>query len=78
VRLVLDTNVVLSGLLWRSHPRHLRDLAKVGTVFLYTSSALLNELAGVPSREKWVAMLTAARQRRVGVVVKPIQFEFDP
>ena len=44
MRLVLDTNVVLSGLLWRSHPRHLLDLAKEGTVSLYTSSVLLDEL----------------------------------
>lgn len=49
MRLVLDTNVVLSGLLWRSHPRRLLELAKEGTVFLYTSSVLLDELADVLS-----------------------------
>ena len=61
MRLVLDTNVVLSGLLWHSHPRRLLDLAKDETVSLYTSSALLDELADVLSRGKWAAML-ATRQ----------------
>ena len=36
-RLVLDTNVVISGLLWRSHPRRLLDLAREGAVAVYTS-----------------------------------------
>ena len=61
MRLVLDTNVVLSGLLWRSHPRRLLDLAREGTVSLFTSGVLLDELADVLSREKWATML-AARQ----------------
>ena len=79
MRLVLDTNVVLSGLLWRSHPRHLLDLAKEGTVSLYTSSALLDELADVLSREKWVAMLTtkethaAFLMQRYGVLAKVVR-----
>lgn len=51
VRLVLDTNVVLSGMLWRSHPRRLLDLAKEEAVSLYTSSALLDELAEVLSQK---------------------------
>lgn len=69
MRLVLDTNVVLSGLLWRSHPRHLLDLAKEGTVSLYTSSALLDELADVLSREKWMAML-ATRQTHAAFLMQ--------
>ena len=79
MRLVLDTNVVLSGLLWRSHPRRLLDLAKEDAVSLYTSSALLDELADVLSREKWTAML-ATRQthaaylmQRYGVLAKVVR-----
>ena len=59
VRLVLDTNIVVSAFFWRNHPRHLLDLAQAGSVSLYTSSALLAELADVLSRKKWVAMLAA-------------------
>ncbi|MCX7148741.1 MAG: putative toxin-antitoxin system toxin component, PIN family [Rhodocyclales bacterium] len=79
MRLVLDTNVVLSGLLWRSHPRRLLDLAKEEAVSLYTSSALLDELADVLSRGKWTAML-ATRQthatylmQRYGVLAKVVR-----
>ena len=79
MRLVLDTNVVLSGLLWRSYPRRLLDLAKEEAAFLYTSSVLLDELADVLSREKWAAML-AIRQthaaylmQRYGVLAKVVR-----
>jgi putative PIN family toxin of toxin-antitoxin system len=79
VRLVLDTNVVLSGLIWHGHPRRLLDLAKEEAVSLYTSSALLDELADVLSRGKWTAML-ATRQtdaaylmQRYGVLAKVVR-----
>ena len=69
MRLVLDTNVVLSGLLWRSHPRRLLDLAKEEAVSLYTSSTLLDELADVLSRGKWTAML-ATRQTHAAYLMQ--------
>lgn len=40
MRLVLDTNVVVAGLLWNGHPRHLLDLAIDGDVTLFASPAL--------------------------------------
>jgi putative PIN family toxin of toxin-antitoxin system len=45
MRLVLDTNVVVSGLLWQGHPRHLLNLAIDGSVSLFGSPALIDELA---------------------------------
>lgn len=51
MRIVLDTNVVLSALLWRGTPHHL--LATIGhcaSVQLYSSTALLEELADVLTR----------------------------
>lgn len=59
MRLVLDTNVVISGFFWRSHPRRLLDLGRDGSLSIFTSKALLVELANVLSREKWAAMLSA-------------------
>lgn len=44
MRLVLDTNVVVAGLLWSGHPRHLLDLAIDEAVMLFSSPALLDEL----------------------------------
>ena len=45
LRLVLDTNVVVSGLLWNGPPRRLLQAAIDGEVNLFSSAVLLDELA---------------------------------
>ena len=57
MRLVLDTNTALSGLLWGRTPTHLIDAAEAGQVQLAGSAALLAELQGVLSREKFAGQL---------------------
>jgi putative PIN family toxin of toxin-antitoxin system len=57
VRLVLDTNTALSGLLWGGTPGRLIDAAEAGQVKLASSAALLAELQGVLSREKFARQL---------------------
>ncbi len=57
MRLVLDTNTALSGLLWGGTPGRLIDAAEAGQVGLISSRALLAELQGVLSREKFVKQL---------------------
>lgn len=52
MRLVLDTNIVVSGLLWGGSPRTLLDHARAGRVSLFTSALLLAELDDVLSRAK--------------------------
>ncbi len=59
VRLVLDTNTALSGLLWQGTPGKLIDLAKRQEVALYSSTPLLAELLGVMVRTKFAAALAA-------------------
>lgn len=51
MRIVLDTNVVVSALLWRGTPHRLREAIRqhAGTE-LFTSAALLDELARVLAR----------------------------
>jgi len=53
MRLVLDTNVVVSALLWKGAPRRLLRAAAVAGVELVTSEPLLAELADVLSRSKF-------------------------
>ena len=53
MRAVADTNVVVSGLLWRGPSRVLLDLARRGDLELVTSPALLAELQDVLCREKF-------------------------
>lgn len=43
-RLVLDTNVVVAGLLWNGPPRRLLEAAIAGEAELFSSAALLDEL----------------------------------
>ena len=60
MRIVADTNTVLSGLLWQGAPRRLLELAREGTVLLCTSLTLLAELAEVMARDKFARQVHAA------------------
>ena len=60
MRIVADTNTVLSGLLWQGPPRRLLELAREGTVLLCTSLTLLAELAEVMARDKFARQVHAA------------------
>lgn len=53
MRLVLDTNVVVAGLLWQGHPRRLLDQAIDGHVALFSSPALIDELAHILGYRKF-------------------------
>jgi putative PIN family toxin of toxin-antitoxin system len=61
VRIVLDTNVVLSALLWRGTPYRLLDaIQQRSSTQLYSSTALLEELTDVltrPSATKRLALI---------------------
>ena len=59
MRLVLDTNTALSGLLWQGTPGKLIDAAKQQEVALFSSTPLLAELLGVMSRAKFTDALVA-------------------
>jgi uncharacterized protein len=57
VRAVIDTNVLLSGLLWHGTPRTLIEQVRAGTLILISSPALLAELADVIARPKFRTIL---------------------
>jgi putative PIN family toxin of toxin-antitoxin system len=77
VRIVLDTNVVLSALLWRGTPHHL--LATIGlrsSIQLYSSTALLEELADVltrPSATKRLALIGRSAREVLADYVEAIE-----
>jgi putative PIN family toxin of toxin-antitoxin system len=58
VRVVLDTNTVVSGFLWGNEPRAIIDAAIDGRIELFTCAALIEELAGVLPRQKFAKRLT--------------------
>jgi putative PIN family toxin of toxin-antitoxin system len=57
VRLVLDTNTAVSGLIWGGVPGRLIDAAAAGKALIIASVPLLDELQGVLSRRKFSGQL---------------------
>jgi uncharacterized protein len=57
VRAVVDTNVLLSGLLWHGAPHALIEKVRAGALTLISSPALLAELADVMNRPKFRPIL---------------------
>jgi putative PIN family toxin of toxin-antitoxin system len=60
MRLVLDTNVVASGLLWDGTPARLIDAAQANEVELFTSRVLLAELTRILRRAKFTKAIAAS------------------
>jgi uncharacterized protein len=60
MRVVADTNIVVSGLLWRGNPRRVLDVARDGIIELFTSPPLLEELEDVLGRGRFATRLAAA------------------
>ncbi|MFZ4651478.1 MAG: putative toxin-antitoxin system toxin component, PIN family [Rubrivivax sp.] len=70
LRLVLDTNVVVAGLLWGGPPRRLLEAAITGKVELYSSGALLDELTRTLGYAKFAARIDAFEASVAGLVVQ--------
>lgn len=60
MRLVLDTNVVASALLWGGTPRHLLQARREHSIALFTSLALLAELNNILGRRKFDKKIAAS------------------
>jgi uncharacterized protein len=61
MRVVIDTNVAVSALLWRGPPRQLLDqIIEEPKIELYSSSALLRELSDVLNRPNFAQRLSDA------------------
>lgn len=68
MRIVLDTNTIVSGVIGTGPPRKLVDAAKRGDFELATSPALLTELLDVLGRQKFAARLAQAGLTQAGIV----------
>ena len=60
MRVVLDTNVLVSGLLWSGTPRQILDAARRDEIQIFTSQVLLDELSDVLRRQKFAVRLSQA------------------
>jgi putative PIN family toxin of toxin-antitoxin system len=60
-RVVLDTNVWISGLLWTGRPHQILQAAERGRLIVVVSPAIVEEVAEALARPKFAARLTALR-----------------
>jgi len=68
LRIVVDTNLLVSGVLSAGLPRRLIDGARAGAFDLCTSEELLAELLDVLARDKFAARLAQAGLTPEGIV----------
>ena len=72
LRLVLDTNIVVAGLLWNGPPRRLIELAIKGeAIQLFSSAVLIDELAHTLGYEKF-----APRIERFGTSIEVLVAQY--
>ena len=70
-RLVLDTNIVVAGLLWNGPPRRLIELAIEGEVIeLFSSPMLLDELTHTLGKSKFTARIESFGTSRAALVAQ--------
>jgi len=69
VRVVPDTNIIVSGLLWHGPPREVLDAAHAGKLTLFTSAPVLAELQDVLGRPKFASKLQIAGVTVIELVV---------
>ena len=60
MRVVADTNTIVSGLLWTGAPRSILAAARSGVLDLYTSADILIELEDVLERPKFARRFASA------------------
>lgn len=63
-RTVVDTNVVVSALLWRGTPHKLFSLVESEDILLFTSRELVSELTDVLARRKLARAVRATGKKR--------------
>ena len=70
MRVVLDTNTIVSGFFWQGAPRTVLDLAVAGRLIAFTSPDLLLELHHVLSRAKFIPFLARTGDTATQIVQK--------
>ena len=68
MRVVADTNTVVSALLWRGSPYRLFQAVNDDRISLYTSRVLLDELEDVLSRRKFVKAIRTTNETLASLI----------
>ena len=70
MRIVLDTNAAVSGLLWQGPPQRIMQQSMDGKLALVTSPALLAELEGILHRPKFARQIAKQPLSIAGLVLR--------
>jgi putative PIN family toxin of toxin-antitoxin system len=70
LRLVADTNTVVSALLWHGAPHRLFEAIEAQELSFYASRALIDELADVLSRRKLLRAVRASGKSALALVAE--------
>ncbi len=70
MRAVIDTNVLLSGLLWHGAPHAVLEHVRAGRLSLVSSPALLAELVDVIGRAKFDVILKRSNTSRENMLAE--------
>lgn len=74
MRIVADTNTIVSALLWRGSPHRLIAAMEDYPITFYTSHVLIDELADVLPRRKLVKVVRATGKTPAQLVVEYVGF----
>ena len=69
LRVVLDTNVIVSAMLWRGKPGELFALAGEGDIALYASAQIMAELKATLAKPKLASAIAATGDTAKGLIV---------
>lgn len=73
IRVVFDTNIVISGRLWSGAPKQALHLADTGRVKMFISEEMIDELRDVISRPKFANRLNLLSKTAEQVVIDHLQ-----
>jgi len=73
MKIVLDSNVFISGIFWRDKPHDIIKLAETGKVQICVSNEILDELFGVLQRQKFNYLFEEASISRETVFQKILE-----
>jgi putative PIN family toxin of toxin-antitoxin system len=72
MKIVLDTNVFISGIFWKGFPYQIIKLAEEDRIEIYTTFEILQELFGVLERRKFDELFEEGRTSRQEVFQKVV------
>ena len=73
MKIVLDSNIFISGIFWKGNPHKIIELAEKRELEIFTTDEILEELFGVLKREKFKPLFEEAKTNTNEVFEKTLE-----